>query len=904
MKVFKNKSGKWISLQKSAIAGVTALALFMVSVLGALTYMERQNSVIVPGLAQEEKISVNSETVENEKNLAPTADTRNVFKIVEVIPHDVCSVFPYMIEWGTKEAYDANVPIGYEGLIKAASISSSVQMYNSESATGSSGKFYTIIAEGMKKDVLDSYANVTLGTKSWHPNGSWYKVDSGTNKTENGYFEYVGANKGLYSISRTDGQSNFTLNTEAVGLGLGDTDLSEIVCYVLTGKSTGTIGNIINGKKITSVTAGNYSLAFPYSPGGGYGIDEIVSDEAGDYDAKTIGYLAGGSYIVKTAIADAQGKFVWIADDNANDGFYTDKKGHFETFIAGNTYADSTRYKLTFDGVNSGYYTITAFDYTGNGNGNFSLYFKYLGTGLGSYSVTKLAVKQGGYLYSAATSNSTNSLPTYVTKAGGDYSAIISNVKSVTYATSYSDTTHAWVWVPAEEANMLQTKASAMLDSTQKNVKSSVVAGDRIYVRNQQRQYLFYARDAVKNNEWFKLLCLYNVKDLNGVDSHYAYDTTKTPLTNVTNASAWLSNFDANNRIEIVQVTPGQLTLDLVNSADLMYFSDKEGVEGIKQNWTALTGDTSISSGTSLKYTSDIPSFDIVLAIYNRVVMQNNMALMLNGNFDDNYTNEKNIKKLYMLMDTFTDATCFQYFLPSLSYNPEYSMIMESGANAGSVYVYGNGSDKHNPKAGITGGSYSYQNTWKSEYFYVWLNMFSGMNAAFTPTNDTGNVGFVRKNAAGEYESKYIFEWYVVNAFAQSSSMYNIWAIVHNKGGTVGVSVTNATVNINGERVIYVDEYDDVFNIDYVATTSNDYLSSVKISYEDTGSIINNYNSIVKGSINTENVRSGFTVDGTAGGTLDTSKKMRTVVITAVDNRGKTASATVKVIVRDIFDLN
>ncbi|NTV78879.1 MAG: hypothetical protein HGA25_07040, partial [Clostridiales bacterium] len=661
-----------------------------------------------------------------------------------------------------------------------------------------------------------------------------------------------------------NGQTNFTLNTEAVGMGLGDTDLSEIVCYVLTGKSASAIGTTINGKKITAVTAGNYSLAFQYSAGGGYGLDEVVSDEAGDYDAKTISYLVGGSYVVKTATADALGKFVWVANDNANDGFYTDKKGHFETFIAGNSYADPTRYKLTFDGVSSGYYNITGFDYTGSGNGNFNLYFKYLGRGQGSYSATKLAVKQGGYLYSAATSKSTNSLPTYVTKAGGDYSSVVSNVKSVTYATDYSDTAHAWVWVPADEANMKQTKASAMLDSSQINVKSSVAVGDRIYVRNQKRDYLFYARDAVKNNEWFKLLCLYNVKDVNGVDSHYPYDNTKTPMTNVSNASAWLNNFDANNRIEIVQVTPGQLTLDLVNSADLMYFSDKEGVEGIKQNWTALTGDTSVSSSTSLKYTSDIPSFDIVLAIYNRVVMQNSMALMLNGNFDDNYTNEKNIKKLYMLMDTFTDATCFQYFLPSLSYNDQYSMIVESGAKAGSVYVYGNGSDKHNPKSEITGGSYSYQSSWKAEYFYVWLHWFTGMNAAFTPTYDTGNVGIVRKNAAGEYESKYIFEWYVVNAFAQPGSMYNIWAIVHNKGGTVGVSVTNATVNVNGERVIYVDEYDDVFNIEYLVTTSNDYLTNVKLSYEDTGTTINSYNSIVKGAINTENVRSGFTVDGTA----------------------------------------
>ena len=55
---------------------------------------------------------------------------------------------------------------------------------------------------------------------------------------------------------------------------------------------------------------------------------------------------------------------------------------------------------------------------------------------------------------------------------------------------------------------------------------------------------------------------------------------------------------------------------------------------------------------------------------------------------------------------------------------------------------------------------------------------------------------------------------------------------------------------------------------------------------------------------NVNNVRHGFTLDGSSAGELNPSVTMRKVTITATDNNGKQGSTEVYVIVRESFMLN
>lgn len=127
---------------------------------------------------------------------AAEGDRREVIRIVEVIPHEACSIFPYLIEWGSKEEYDKNTPLGYDGIRYMASSMTGNTQFNSYNG------IYSYSDGGVTSPTLTDYS-VNLTTKN-SSNGSdlwWREVEIDSNITASGYFEYVGNNKGLYSIN-------------------------------------------------------------------------------------------------------------------------------------------------------------------------------------------------------------------------------------------------------------------------------------------------------------------------------------------------------------------------------------------------------------------------------------------------------------------------------------------------------------------------------------------------------------------------------------------------------------------------------------------------------------------------------------------------------------------------------
>ena len=130
----------------------------------------------------------------NQPAVSIPGDKREVIRIVEVIPHEVCSIFPYLIEWGTKDEYDNHLPLGYEGLRYMASSSGLTQF--------SSQGMYSFIKGGITRDTLNNYNVTFIDENNWSGSPYWWR-ESKVNEviTANGYFEYVGAGKGLYSIN-------------------------------------------------------------------------------------------------------------------------------------------------------------------------------------------------------------------------------------------------------------------------------------------------------------------------------------------------------------------------------------------------------------------------------------------------------------------------------------------------------------------------------------------------------------------------------------------------------------------------------------------------------------------------------------------------------------------------------
>ena len=200
---------------------------------------------------------------------------------------------------------------------------------------------------------------------------------------------------------------------------------------------------------------------------------------------------------------------------------------------------------------------------------------------------------------------------------------------------------------------------------------------------------------------------------------------------------------------------------------------------------------------------------------------------------------------------------------------------------------------------------------WNNEYFQVWTtHPYSSVVEGFDFQNDIGYWA----NVVQEGETKLTVKYYLDPLFMDATTKANIWKILKNRkldNSMLVVEVTNG--EITGEtvprRVIYSDEFDpQSFDIKYkvLLLGSSRYpsaLTDITLTFED-GSVAGKGSILQYGEENTNNVRHGFTIDGSSGGDLNPSKTVRKVTITATDSNGKTASAEVYVIVREAFMLN
>lgn len=1038
----RTENNKKMNIWKWLAAGSVALVILVSVACGLFLHWniwDKSENANEKVMKAETEAVVNEEKLETRTFLnkpAPAAeagDNRQVFRIIEVVPHEACSVFPYFVEWETEKGYDLNTPLGYDGIMMSAQLGSfgggggsGFNMFCEEETLAKDSRPFTYVEEKYVRpyfENLSDYDTNFYSETDQNRGGNWFRKTKDDNtliEQQYGYFEYVGEGKGLYYINTSliagikDAYGNIT-STEGVHFEIQavprkGTEAPKGYMYVCdpayfwskySGGSTAKPkyeGNIVQG-----ITDYNYDLKFTADAvNGKYVVNNVVySAKAEDeyaYDikvnpsevatwAKGFYYQEDGLYEVQSYVEATNGKYIRYADPDRDDGCDPANLGYFLLKESG-MYEGATRYNVVFKEADSGkgsYMAKAPESFTGN-----EFTFVYRGKGKGSYKVSflyapestetkyaeeivEVSTGQGGYALTT-TSTDGSGKPKY-SKEASVPGAVYDYAEVVTYIDAYSGYAHGaavddrygrkgvtsgtkwgnpmeevggWVFVPLEKAeDMKQTfLKDVKTDSDQQNSNTDVFVskGQRIYVNGQKRVNRFYCKDGLQNNEWFKLLCYSNnpkdeTKPYSEMVDGVGYDFEKTVKDNMNNkiTQQLIKAFDGQFRIEIIQKEPQYLTVDDVKSADLIYISNQEGINGMSLNWNNISNRLKDESLPNCDWSTVCPwkdgqdiSAEVLMTLYDECIYEQNRALivchsvMQTESSGNEYPMRSNLTKLYYMMNLFDNALAWARFMPE-QYpdvaDDNFSKIRISGGyETATVDVYSGGDygtfnsvfeEASSPEAEYP--QYNLED-WVIQYFLVrTTDNGSAPVPGFEFQNDIGYWA----NIVQEGETKLTVKYYIDPMFMSATTKANIWKILKNRKLDTSMLVIEVT---NGEmtgetvsrRVIYADEFDpQSFDIKFKVLLLGtprypSSLTDITLTFED-GSDAKAVNSDIVleyGRENTNNVRHGFTVDGLRDSDLNPSKTVRKVTITATDSNGKTASTDVYVIVREAFMLN
>lgn len=949
-------------------------------------------------------------------------DSREVIRIVEVIPHDVCSIFPYMIEWGSKEEYDKNTPLGYEGIRYLA-------CKLDRKYFGDKGMFnYT--RGGIKEPYLDDYnVQFETGPVDWSEN--WWrqtKIDENI-LNANGYFEFVGEGKGLYCIDLdtivNEDSNNYGIRYKVQAMERnsdakkGEWEVKDAQYYWAGKKTTESYPT----SDITQQTDYNYDLKFSAD---GTGIREYkvgnvlvglqantANNQKYEYAAKTAEgydwqhgyqYQKNGNYTVNASMAFnvtestvLEGKYVRIENRQKDDGVLPDAPGYFRLYNAETDGQINVVYQVTFAPAGSGNYILDPaavqselnldvtgdiykniiFDFVGGNKGNYDVIFKYVRPDDTTYhgqkyscNVIKVSDGSGRYALTSTVENA-EELYQWVGSGNGDYSKVVTQIDclGIDYNTDGSAGWRGNGVLPkgvcvGQVSENGDERGSWVFHSVSSDVQNGLtklnqdgklaIENNRIYVYSQNRKNRYYERNGFKNNEWFKLLIYMDdptkTKGL-ATDAYSSWNMTGQDI--VSWYSEELDAFNAKYRIEIIQRTPGELTVDEVNKADLIYIAEEAGLTIYKDNWEkidAKLGGILEDYPSTLEFTDDF-SDEVLLALYDNCLYHEEgktatTALMLDVPHLRCHctasTATSNLGKFYYLVDLFDDPAYFSNFIEGYSENAAHS---EDGYTTilsnGNVRLYPN-KDGNNDTFYNWGRTYVMnteeeippleEETWKWEYFSIF------MSTKYEDGKIVGNGGISLNGAKGSFwgnETIYAhnppvmdgWTWYapgsISTTFTDYGNMLNIWKIMHNKtskkSSSPKVIVTNADYSIiQGNEItdntyyIYVDEYEALeagaflikYRVDWtpIEVTNPTELSSLSITRLSDGKEVKNDTSPEY------NKEPPYEYDASedfknAEGQLNGVKSVG-YQITAQDKANKADSAIVWIIVRDSFMLN
>lgn len=1053
-----NSNGKPTSKLLAIIAMSVVFLLILSCCMGALFLWRTNRETTEKGSENEQTASLEIQTanVSEKTNLtqrdfinkaAPTYEgtSKEVVRIVEVIPHESCSIFPYLIDWKTEEEYNKNTPLGYEGITIGLFTNSIYSYVGDQSA-------FSLIKGGNKRQTLTDYGVTLINYNSRYDTsqiGWWRESDTSASVVANGYFEYVGYGKGLYAINtnkiieKQDTTDNgIRYQMEALERTASETQKGKWAVnnpFYYWGIDYQNESYPTSNPAIKSRTEFNYDLQFAADESAQNATDtqykikkvEGITNGVGVYNKYEYeAYLAenatyddykggmiftkGGNYsltaagVIKVSLAslteiEKKQVYVRISDKKTNDGLKKDSTGatmdlgYFEkydptthgtnmTYVYQlsftHTQPSKGIYKLSEDNVlstinagNNETFSKILFEYAGDGKGTYDLTFiyapstdNYIGT---KYDSKLLKVTNGEGRYSLTSSETKANL--YISQTG-DYGKVVQNIdcNGVDYDANTNGKCYSGGGIPAGLSMGMDlynidieyggwvfheiTDTTQMQKTQIEDIRSPQV-GDVIYVTYQKRYVRYYCRNKWVNNEWFKLLIYMNDPDDEDKpfsESKY-YDSSLSGQTNVKNAKKYLDEFDSNYRIEIIQRTPSQLTVDEVKNADLLYISEREGLNGAMSKWSEIssllereTGDTlpalpsNADTGSGYLSFSDEFSPEVLMTIYDQCLYKQNVGLMLNNDIRNKGAHMQNLEtrdtlgKLYYFATIFMEPKDFAQFIATdpdgnayAERNDDYTQILADASllayrenresygdssggyyNFGKTYDLGSG-EVENIEERVDNWSWKYFSVFSRNYHPDWSSwpygdyvLQNGVNGDFTGDKHVGQVL--------EGQSLYLTYDYVANKFQNTSDQKKIWLILHNRNKSKGklvVEILNGEVT-QGEdsvRVIYADAYNkDSFQIDYQINTfpesaTGAALVDAVLTMEDGSYTANNPGPAYKTEYSF-NVRNAFLKSGTTE--LQDGVVMKKATITATDVNGKTASADVWIVLREAFNLN
>ncbi|MGN0377927.1 MAG: hypothetical protein ACI4ED_09855, partial [Suilimivivens sp.] len=720
--------------------------------------------------------AVMAQKAQFENSFSNNSDGKKVIRIVEVIPHEICSVFPYLIDWKDVETYNEKTFLGYEGI-----------RYLTIQATkaGLTSHQYSLKKEGITRDYLNDYDVTFIQEGNWAWNiGIWRqtKMDKEDDILNvNGYFEYVGDNKGLYNINLDnlvkEGSTDLGIRYDIMAMKRKGTESKQGEWEVKDARyywAKDYANDVVYPTgEIKNRTGYNYDLQFQVGDYGGnsaeYRIHKIsvnVSDsvtpkEGYEYAAVlasgiewTGGYTYSGQgnykvlsltkYLVNET-TDLTDKYIRINSDSKDDGEGGFSSGYFRLYTTeDNVQVGDTVYSLTFTPVSKGEkgsyilnpaavqsainkdktkaLTEILFEYVGEGKGNYDIAFIYGpddGTGA-LYSCTLLEVSNGDGRYALTSTESDAEL--LYEKVGtnkGDYSKVVTSIDcagidyTIYNGVDWSMDVEGY-YDPGVKLQGLTMGCDAngneygnwvfhTVDSDELNgitkieelENGQIPANKRIYVYGQNRKNRCYAQNGFENNEWFKLLLYLSTEDGSEPLAYQDYAAgILTPLQIKEKYATEIEGFDRAYRIEIIQRTPGELTADDVEKADLVYFGTTIGLPGLTTAvWKDLQEkglDLPDCNGDSLEYQSDL-SAEALMAIYDNCLYEKTTALLFSAKDFGGYVGEgdnvtSNLGKMAFMTNLFNDPTKFSLFIEGYPEKEEdYTTIHPDNAD---VTVY------------------------------------------------------------------------------------------------------------------------------------------------------------------------------------------------------------------------
>lgn len=414
---------------------LTAVALCVMCVSFFLSVRKSEEAEALEKAQPAPKPEVEIEYVVEQTAMATSSgqqDNRQVIKVVEVVPHQICSAFPYMVDWGTPEEYDKNLPVGYEGLRY-------LMFKNADGSLG--GNYRNRITSDAEPEELTELYNYNVTFKNYYREwiGSvteeyWRRYEDTDILGVKGYFEYVGEGKGLYDINLekvVDDRDEESygiryelraLNRTAEEAPKGEYDVNSPVCYVAEDYMPRSNPDT---ELIKQWTDYNYLVAFSCKASGekNYRIYDVIAkgSSSASLDNEYRAYLADGvqwdyGYEYKAEgnyqVESLEGKTASQWGEDALEGLYlriesTKKKdgvdlvepGYFKLYDAvadADSITDETMlYQLTFSASSKGKYVLSRAGVTklieekgGDGTAYSELLFEYLGKGEGDYDVS------------------------------------------------------------------------------------------------------------------------------------------------------------------------------------------------------------------------------------------------------------------------------------------------------------------------------------------------------------------------------------------------------------------------------------------------------------------------------------------------------------------------------------